>query len=140
MARHHMTGLNETETKLIVGIEPADEASAAAAAVQLQEKHGCNDVLITLGKAGCYYRRKADGHGAFAPPCPAVAVDTSGAGDCFLGSLAFYLAKYPDLPLQEMLSRCNHIAAISVQSKGTQSSYPTRAEVPPALLMPASTP
>lgn len=53
-----------------------------------------------------------------------------GAGDSFVGALAFYLAYYPNLSLEEMLKRSNFIAAVSVQAAGTQSSYPYRKDLP----------
>ncbi|KAF6105845.1 ribokinase [Phyllostomus discolor] len=58
------------------------------------------------------------------------AVDTTGAGDSFVGALAFYLAYYPSLSMEEMLRRSNFIAAVSVQAAGTQSSYPHRKDLP----------
>lgn len=53
-----------------------------------------------------------------------------GAGDSFVGALAFYLAHYPNLPLEDMLRRANAIAAVSVQAAGTQTSYPYRKDLP----------
>ncbi|XP_037002517.2 ribokinase isoform X3 [Artibeus jamaicensis] len=53
-----------------------------------------------------------------------------GAGDSFVGALAFYLAYYPNLSMEEMLKRANFIAAVSVQAAGTQSSYPYRKDLP----------
>jgi ribokinase len=63
-------------------------------------------------------------------------VDTTGAGDSFIGSLAVFLLQLDALPdsnekdktkqlekRREALRRANHIAAISVQGKGTQTSY-----------------
>ncbi|CAI5770813.1 ribokinase isoform X1 [Podarcis lilfordi] len=56
--------------------------------------------------------------------------ETEGAGDSFVGALAFYLAYYPNLPLEEMLGNSNFIATISVQATGTQASYPYRKDLP----------
>ncbi|XP_014402096.1 PREDICTED: ribokinase [Myotis brandtii] len=64
----------------------------------------------------------ADALQATAPP--------QGAGDSFVGALAFYLAYYPNLSLEEMLKRSNFIAAVSVQAAGTQSSYPYKKDLP----------
>jgi ribokinase len=60
------------------------------------------------------------------------AVDTTGAGDAFVGSLAFFLAE--GVPIVAAIERAQAIAAISVQSPGAQSSYPRRAALPAALL------
>nr|XP_023649099.1 ribokinase [Paramormyrops kingsleyae] len=56
-----------------------------------------------------------------------------GAGDSFIGALAFYTAQYPTMPLEEMARRANQVAAISVQAAGTQASYPSRGGLPPHL-------
>lgn len=53
-----------------------------------------------------------------------------GAGDSFVGSLAFYLAKFPHLTLTELIRRSNNIAAVSVQTNGTQLSYPWQKDLP----------
>jgi ribokinase len=66
------------------------------------------------------------------PATPVKALDTTGAGDAFVGSLAYFLAD--DKPLTEAMQRANHIAAISVQSSGTQTSFPVAADLPPELL------
>ncbi|XP_006162195.1 ribokinase isoform X4 [Tupaia chinensis] len=56
--------------------------------------------------------------------------ESEGAGDSFVGALAFYLAYYPNLSLEEMIKRSNYIAAVSVQAVGTQSSYPYKKDLP----------
>ncbi|XP_053162063.1 ribokinase isoform X6 [Hemicordylus capensis] len=56
--------------------------------------------------------------------------ESEGAGDSFVGALAFYLAYYPTWPLEEMLRKANRIASVSVQAMGTQSSYPYRKDLP----------
>jgi ribokinase len=54
------------------------------------------------------------------------AVDTTGAGDAFIGSLAVYLAE--GLPLEQGVRRANTVAALSTTRPGTQTSFPTRVE------------
>ncbi|XP_019405149.1 PREDICTED: ribokinase isoform X5 [Crocodylus porosus] len=56
--------------------------------------------------------------------------ETEGAGDSFVGALAFYLAYYPNLSMEEMIRKSNFIASVSVQTPGTQSSYPYRKDLP----------
>ena len=51
-----------------------------------------------------------------------------GAGDAFIGSLAYFVAAGKALP--EAVRRANDIAAISVQASGTQSSFPNAADLP----------
>nr|CDS33398.1 ribokinase [Hymenolepis microstoma] len=57
-------------------------------------------------------------------------IDSTGAGDCFTGSLAFYMSRYPHLSMMEKIRRAVWIAAQSVKRCGTQSSYPNRDELP----------
>ncbi len=55
------------------------------------------------------------------------AVDSTGAGDAFIGCLAFYLAKGNDLI--SSIRFANIGAALSVTKVGTQISFPTLAEI-----------
>jgi ribokinase len=54
------------------------------------------------------------------------AVDPTGAGDAFIGSLAVYLGE--GLPLRDAIRRANAVAALSVTRIGTQVSFPEHAE------------
>lgn len=56
-----------------------------------------------------------------------------GAGDSFIGALAFYMAHYPSMPLDEMARRANQVAGVSVQAVGTQTSYPFKKDLPAEL-------
>jgi ribokinase len=58
---------------------------------------------------------------------PVSAVDTTGAGDVFIGTLAALLAE--ERPLAEAVRWANAAAAISVTRHGTQTSCPARDEV-----------
>jgi ribokinase len=86
---------------------------------------GSQSVVLTLGERGCLVVTASE---VTALPAPAVeAVDTTGAGDAFIGSLAFFLARGEKLT--EAARRANRIAAISVQFVGTQTSFPHAAEL-----------
>ncbi|KAM7541327.1 hypothetical protein Aperf_G00000036169 [Anoplocephala perfoliata] len=67
--------------------------------------------------------------------CPTLkeVVDTTGAGDCFVGSLAFYMARHPELTIVERLRRSVWIASQSVLRRGTQASFFERHELPKEL-------
>lgn len=58
---------------------------------------------------------------------------SQGAGDSFIGALAFYMAHYPTMALEEMAHRANQVAGVSVQAAGTQTSFPFRADLPAVL-------
>lgn len=120
---------NETEAEILTGLKVHSLADATRAALLLKGK-GCHVVIITLGAEGCVMLSKTEPMPKHIPTEKVKAVDTTGAGDSFVGALAFYLAYYPNLPLEEMLKRSNSIAAVSVQSAGTQSSYPYKKDLP----------
>ncbi|XP_056446208.1 ribokinase isoform X2 [Gadus chalcogrammus] len=123
---------NESEAELLTGSPVATVEDARRASGELLGR-GCGAVLLTMGAQGCVVL-EAKGAATHHVPAPAVtAVDTTGAGDSFLGALAFYMAHYPALPLEEMARRANHVAGVSVQAVGTQASYPSRTDLPAEL-------
>lgn len=81
---------------------------------------GLGAVVVTLGSRGAVL---ADGGGALHVPAPAVeAVDTTGAGDAFVGVMAAWLAR--GLPLRQACELAAHAAARTVTGFGAQQSYP----------------
>jgi ribokinase len=119
---------NETETELLTGMSIASPEAAETAARLLVER-GCAAVVLTLGERGSLLVTKDTGQ--HVPVEPVKALDTTGAGDAFIGSLAYYLAA--GKPLAAAVNRANRIAAISVQSPGTQTSFPNADELPAEL-------
>lgn len=116
---------NESEASAITGIPVTDAASAEAAGRVLVGR-GATAAIVTLGAAGCLYVSASE---TWRAPAPVVtAVDTTGAGDCFLGSLAFFLARAAGL--RDAATRAATVAALSVQRPGTQTSYPYAADLP----------
>lgn len=86
---------------------------------------GTRVCIITLGKDGAIFAEAEDPKPIHvrAPRVEEV-LDTTGAGDAFVGALAHYLSSYPDLPLYRKVGGAIIIASMSVQQYGTQSSYP----------------
>jgi ribokinase len=115
---------NETEAELLTGRPVTTLAEAEAAARTLRER-GPRAVLLTLAERGVMLM--GDGPVEVIPGREVTAVDSSGAGDAFIGSLAVFLAEGMTLP--EAARRANAAAALSVTRSGTQASFPTRAEV-----------
>ena len=120
---------NQSETELLTGLS-ADSIEHAEQAARVLLERGAASVLITLGERGCLLVT-ADTV-KHVPVAPVRAVDTTGAGDCFVGSLAFFLAS--GQPLEESIRRANVIASISVRASGTQTSFPDAAQLPAGLL------
>ncbi|WFU78913.1 ribokinase [Bradyrhizobium sp. CIAT3101] len=119
--------LNETELGFLAGTELTDDDETAkiiAVARKLQARAD-QTICVTLGKRGVL---ALAGREEFAVPGRVVkAVDTTGAGDCFVGALASQLAD--GQPLRAALAFANAAASISVQRMGAGPSMPTAAEV-----------
>lgn len=89
----------------------------------LQEQLKCV-LILTLGGSGVVVFE--NGGVSKVEPTKVEAVDTTGAGDCFIGSFShFYLEEGEILKAVEKASK---VAALSVTKNGTQKSYPTREE------------
>ena len=79
---------------------------------------------MTLGARGALIATR---EGARAiPPVKVQPVDTTGAGDAFIGSFARYLAG--GLSVDAALTEATRYSALSVTRHGAQKSYPTEAE------------
>jgi len=120
---------NETETELLTGLPVATLEEAKAAGGLLMAR-GAGKVILTLGDRGSLLVSAEET--AHVPTEQVHAVDTTGAGDSFVGSLAYFLAA--GMPIAESMRRANRIAAISVQTSGTQTSFPNAADLPQELL------
>ncbi len=118
----HPLVVNEYEAQIVLGSAPDasfDELAAGLLAA------GARSVVITLGAAGALV---GDATGITLVPAYRVeAVDTTGAGDAFVGATACELARGADL--REAVRFATAMSAIAVQSKGAQSSYPDRDRV-----------
>lgn len=121
--------VNEMEAELVVGHRVHTVEEAGRATRELLEK-GCRVAIITLGEKGAVF---ADDPQIFSHiRCqPVKAVDTTGAGDAFVGALAYFLAAHPKMALPTAVQRACDIATISVQSPGTHESFPWRRDLSP---------
>lgn len=116
--------VNEIEAAMLTGL-PTDTPAQIEAAAHALRQRGPSQVVVTLGSAGLLH---VGPDGALALPAPRVtAVDTTGAGDTFVGALAAGLAD--GWPIPAALTRAQVAAALAVTRLGTQSAMPTRAEV-----------
>lgn len=111
---------NQVEMAALAGAPVTSPADALQAALALR-KHGPRSVLVTLGNEGVALS-SSDHHGLL-PAEQVRAVDTTGAGDTFVGALSAALARgWPMLRSVEFAQRA---AAWSVARAGTQESMPT---------------
>jgi ribokinase len=120
---------NESETELLTGMPVTTLEQVEAAARSLLAR-GVQRVVCTLGERGSLLVGADEV--VHVPTDRVAAVDTTGAGDAYVGSLAYFLGR--GLALPDAMARAGRIAAISVQKPGTQTSFPTAAELPPDLL------
>ncbi|MER6996340.1 ribokinase [Streptomyces sp. NPDC000410] len=110
---------NEHEAAALTGI--ADPHAAVEALLRQVP-----EVVITLGAAGSLYA--ARGARPVTVPAPHVrAVDTTAAGDTFVGALAVALVE--GRPMPAAMAWASAAAALSVQHEGASSSMPYRVEI-----------
>ena len=110
---------NETELEILTGMPVEDLPQIEAAAASLFER-GLKHLIVTLGEKGALHMH-GDDKRLF--PAPKVdAVDTTGAGDAFVGCFAQTLVASGDL--DAAIERAIRYASHSVTARGTQTSYP----------------
>ncbi|MDT3720986.1 ribokinase [Pseudomonas oryzihabitans] len=115
---------NESEASLLTGL-PVDNREQAEAAARQLIAAGARQVLLTLGSQGLL-QVTAEGC-RHHPATPVQAVDTTAAGDTFLGGFAAGLAE--GLSVTEAIALGQRAAAIAVTRPGAQPSIPTRQEL-----------
>ena len=113
---------NESEAEVISGItvrnvEDAKKCSEALLA------GGIRRVIVTLGAKGSLLA--GSGVSEYVKAFPVTSVDSSGAGDAFIGSFAVFLAE--GVPELEAVRRANLYAGLSTTGVGTQKSFYDRA-------------
>ena len=104
---------NENEFELISGMEPNDDNF-----LKFNKEIPCN-LIVTLGEKGAVLVDENKTHYFDAPAVNAI--DTTGAGDSFIGTFAYELSESnsPDSCIKKAVEK----ASQSVTKKGTQSSY-----------------
>lgn len=113
--------VNEHEAQAVLGGKRATFEEMASNILDL----GFPSVVITLGGEGAVF---ADAHSVSRVSAYKVpVVDTTGAGDAFVGALATGLAS--GKTIAEAVEFSTAMSALSVQKKGAQSSYPDRQQV-----------
>jgi len=123
--------VNETELGHFAGVDLSGDAPVAdiAAPARRLLRRPDQVIIATLGVRGAL-AVTAQGE-TLVPGCRVVAVDTTGAGDCFVGSLSARLAAGDDLATA--MRYANVAASIACTRVGTGTAMPTAAEVQAAL-------
>ncbi len=123
--------LNEIELAQMAGPDAAGRAiktddliEVGVAASRLFER-GPKLVVVTLGKRGVLLKTSSGGHREVAG-LAVKAVDTTGAGDCFVGAFVAELLR--GASPENAATHANRAASLSVTRSGAAASFPTRAE------------
>ncbi len=125
LSRIRLLIVNETEAEALSGLPVESFGEARSAGKQLM-KEGIPQLIITLGSKGSLYM-DADGTVIETPSYPVNAVDTTAAGDTFIG--AFTAAYYGGMDLKASLHYASAAAALAVSAAGAQSSIPVKGQV-----------
>jgi ribokinase len=109
---------NESEAESITGIAVRNVGDAKDCADKLVGS-GIRRVIITLGANGSLLAGR--GISEHVPPFAVKSIDSTGAGDAFIGSFAVFLAE--GVPEREAVRRANLYAGLSTTGVGTQTSF-----------------
>ncbi len=120
---------NETESAILTGIKLDGEDSMLKTAEYFADK-GVDNLLITLGSRGVFYSTP-NGHG-LVPAFKVKAVDTTAAGDTFVGAMASQLHTNLD-NIEEALVYGQRASSLTVQKMGAMPSIPFGDQVEEAL-------
>jgi len=112
---------NESELRLLSGQPVSDPASAEAAARPLLAA-GLGHVIVTLGAGGALWL-SAEGS-VHIPALPVTPLDTTGAGDAFIGAFAHFHTEGE--PIARALAYAARYAADAITRPGTQTSFADR--------------
>lgn len=116
---------NETESQALTGIIITDETSMLMSAAKFAQM-GVRNLIITVGAKGAFYCTQ-DGYN-FIPAFKVNAVDTTAAGDTFIGALASQLK--PDMSnIEKALVYAQRASSLAVQKMGALPSIPTKQQV-----------
>lgn len=110
---------NETEAEMMFGNFTSDQLP------NICNSYGIRNTVVTMGSKGAILVQ--NGTAVRMPTMRVKAVDTTGAGDCFVGAMTVALSEGKDL--QEAIEFANQAAAISVTRKGAQTAMPSRDEI-----------
>jgi len=115
---------NEWEAQSLTGIKWKGDQEMRKMAEKLLEM-GVKNVVITLGSKGLFFKNRSEEF--WVKAFKVSVVDTTAAGDAFLGALATRLAE--NKPIQEALRFANGAGALATTKLGAQPSLPLRKEL-----------
>ncbi|NRS48702.1 carbohydrate kinase [Brevibacillus sp. HB2.2] len=129
MAQADIVKLSEEELAFLVGSEDVVEATA-----WMLGQYDLQAVFVTLGEKGCFYRTR--NHFGTVGGFQVTAIDTTGAGDAFVGALLYQLLEVGEsmldilqATLEDMVRFANAAGALTTTRSGAIPAMPTLSEV-----------
>lgn len=117
------------ELEFITGYKDLEEGSK-----HISEKYGIHFILVTLGAGGCFYRQGAQTGNL--PTYDVKTVDTTGAGDAFLGAFLYQVIEkkkaLTDLnksEMEQMIDFANAAGSLATMKKGAIPAMPSIVEI-----------
>ncbi|WP_342421478.1 PfkB family carbohydrate kinase [Paenibacillus sp. FSL E2-0178] len=121
--------ISEEELSFITGTSDVEKGT-----LELQQQFEIALIIVTLAEKGCYYRMA--GHAGYVPGVKVKPIDTTGAGDAFLGCLLYKilesgssLQNLTNQQMSSMLTFANAGGAAVTTRKGALMSMPTTDEI-----------
>lgn len=115
---------NQTELEIMSGLPVSDDESTRTAALALVNQ-GVEIVIVTLGERGALLVTSDES--TFVPGIKVEVLDTTAAGDAFIGALATAIVR--NMTMKEAVRFANCAGALAVTSFGAQPSLPSADEV-----------
>ncbi|KMY89901.1 ribokinase [Drosophila simulans] len=117
---------NQEAAANLTDMEEVTNPDQARKAAETLIGKGAKSVIITMGEQGAVYMSKKSKDMCTHVPASDVPhlADSSGAGDAFMGSLAYHIARFPKLSTEHHISAAHSCAAYSMGRRGTQPSFP----------------
>ncbi len=110
---------NETEFEILTGVK-IESKKAFIKGYMILNQLGISEVIVTLGSRGSYYYNGVDF--IYTPGEKVKTVDTTAAGDSFIGALVYKLST--DTTIAKAIKFATKAASITVTTLGAQSSLP----------------
>lgn len=121
--------INQTEAQQLTGIEVHNLETAQQAA-KILENRGTRTIIITLGAQGAFIRSHtltSSYEETFIPAIKVNAIDTTAAGDTFVGAFAVGLLR--EMTLHDACAHAQYAAALTVTKIGAQTAIPYHEEI-----------
>ncbi|WP_110931906.1 PfkB family carbohydrate kinase [Paenibacillus bouchesdurhonensis] len=121
--------ISEEELAFITGTNDVEKGS-----LELQQQFDITLIVVTLAEKGCYYR--LTGQDGYVPGFQVKVIDTTGAGDAFLGCLLYKILEtgsslnnLTNQQITSMLTFANAGGALVTTRKGALGAMPTIEEI-----------